>query len=355
MTGDDKHVDEVSSEDEAATQKADKSKRKSLLNSTLSTKAKTKKVSPNAVGAEYSADDEELQAIDIPAPSTLQTTRSEEVVRMVMLDDITEGENPRSIIDNAEYEDLLLSIKTLGIQQPILCRFNDDSSGPKYVVVAGHRRFHAARDSGMTSIPVLARNMDSTEAFVAAVAENTNRDSLTPRDLVLSYERLKEMDVPQKTIIASIGGASKTSKIRKITESKRWREEVLYNDASIRSAYEAAVNESRTEARGSIDDPDESSGPEAVVITDEGAGDDGAQEDPPLDSPPASDKPKKMKCLEATYIDHDGTLHAGHINISEITFEGDTARYTAWYPSDGGDHQIVPLQDLTILRGVVLK
>lgn len=86
-------------------------------------------------------------------------------------------EQPRKIFNEKALEELAKSIEQNGIIQPLLVRPMSDGS---YQLVAGERRWRAARMAGLTEIPVTIREMTDEEASVFALIENLQREDLNP-------------------------------------------------------------------------------------------------------------------------------------------------------------------------------
>lgn len=86
-------------------------------------------------------------------------------------------DQPRKIFDDKALEELSKSIKQNGIIQPLLVRPMSDGS---YQLVAGERRWRAARMAGLTEVPVTIREMTDEEASVFALIENLQREDLNP-------------------------------------------------------------------------------------------------------------------------------------------------------------------------------
>ena len=102
---------------------------------------------------------------------------------------IKEGFNPRQYFDPSEHVELVESIKDNGIIQPIMVRpVSDDSGG--YWVVCGERRFRAAKEAGLTHIPVVVRDMTDSEAMVVAIIENAQRANITPAEEAQSARKV---------------------------------------------------------------------------------------------------------------------------------------------------------------------
>ena len=86
-------------------------------------------------------------------------------------------EQPRKVFDEKALEDLAKSIEQNGIIQPLLVRPLSDGS---YQLVAGERRWRAARKAGLHEVPVTIREMTDEEASVFALIENLQREDLNP-------------------------------------------------------------------------------------------------------------------------------------------------------------------------------
>lgn len=86
-------------------------------------------------------------------------------------------DQPRKEFDEAALSELAKSIEKNGIIQPILVR---PVSGGAYQIVAGERRWRAARMAGLTEVPVVIREVSNEEAAVFALIENLQREDLNP-------------------------------------------------------------------------------------------------------------------------------------------------------------------------------
>ena len=93
---------------------------------------------------------------------------------------------PRETFDEKSIEELAESIKEKGIIQPIIVREKED----KYQIVAGERRFLAAKRAHLTSIPAIVKNFTDKEAAEIALIENIQRKDLNPIEEALAYKRL---------------------------------------------------------------------------------------------------------------------------------------------------------------------
>src|SRR5690606_12842934 len=87
---------------------------------------------------------------------------------------------PRTRMDEGALNELADSIRTQGIMQPILVRPLTGNDGGKYEIIAGERRFRAAKLAGLTEVPVLVREVADENAAVMALIENIQREDLNP-------------------------------------------------------------------------------------------------------------------------------------------------------------------------------
>ena len=123
---------------------------------------------------------EKAQAADAGLPSSLR------------LDDMVPGMyQPRTRMDEGALYELAESIKAQGIMQPILVRrlVEGDNAG-RYEIIAGERRFRAARLAGLDSVPVLVRDVPNEAAAAMALIENIQREDLNPLEEAQGIHRL---------------------------------------------------------------------------------------------------------------------------------------------------------------------
>lgn len=110
---------------------------------------------------------------------------------------------PRRDFDQAALEELAASIKIHGIIQPITVMNIGDG---KYRVIAGERRFRAAKIAGIKEVPVYVRETDSSEILELALLENLQREDLNAIEIALSYRQLTdEMNYTQEQLAERMG------------------------------------------------------------------------------------------------------------------------------------------------------
>ena len=98
-------------------------------------------------------------------------------------------QQPRKRFQQEALQELADSIKANGILQPLIV---SPSGGGFYQIIAGERRWRAAKLAGLIKLPVVSREVGEQEAFELALLENIQRVDLTPLEEALSYKRLAE-------------------------------------------------------------------------------------------------------------------------------------------------------------------
>ncbi len=97
-------------------------------------------------------------------------------------------EQPRRFFDNDLLEELATSIKNFGIIQPIIVNKSDDDDN--YIIIAGERRWRAARLAGLKTIPVIVHTLSDVELLQVALIENIQRQDLNPIEEAVCYKKL---------------------------------------------------------------------------------------------------------------------------------------------------------------------
>ncbi|MGW1083782.1 ParB/RepB/Spo0J family partition protein, partial [Kitasatospora sp. NPDC002522] len=98
-------------------------------------------------------------------------------------------EQPRKFFDPEKHAELVTSIKAVGLVQPITVREVEGKEVP-YLIVAGERRWRAAQEAGLTSVPVQVREANELEAHVLAITENVVRADMTILEEAAAYADL---------------------------------------------------------------------------------------------------------------------------------------------------------------------
>ena len=135
----------------------------------------------------------------------------------LLLSDMVPGMyQPRTHMDEGALYELAESIKAQGIMQPILVRQLDHeyaalhrpegSSRPVYEIIAGERRFRAAKLAGLDSAPVLVRNVPNEAAAAMSLIENMQREDLNPLEEAQGLQRLiKEFGLTHESAAQAVG------------------------------------------------------------------------------------------------------------------------------------------------------
>src|SRR6187402_685294 len=114
---------------------------------------------------------------------------------------------PRTRMDEGALYELAESIKAQGIMQPILVRRLDPGANSgKYEIIAGERRFRAAKLAGLDSVPVLVRDVPNEAAAAMSLIENIQREDLNPLEEAHGLQRLvKEFGLTHELAAQAVG------------------------------------------------------------------------------------------------------------------------------------------------------
>ena len=109
---------------------------------------------------------------------------------------------PRKNFVEEELKDLASSIEKYGIIQPLLLKKKED----KYEIIAGERRFRAAKLAGLERVPAIVKDITDEESSRIAIIENIQRKDLNPVEEAMSYRHLLDsQDLTQKELAEEIG------------------------------------------------------------------------------------------------------------------------------------------------------
>jgi ParB family transcriptional regulator, chromosome partitioning protein len=110
---------------------------------------------------------------------------------------------PRNRFDEETLTGLTASIRELGVLQPILVRQVSDD---RYAIIAGERRWRAAKRAGLQFIPVIVRQVNDELTLQHALVENLHRDDLNPLEEAAAYQQLVEdFDLTQEEVAHKVG------------------------------------------------------------------------------------------------------------------------------------------------------
>jgi ParB family chromosome partitioning protein len=109
---------------------------------------------------------------------------------------------PRKYFNDDKLLQLSESIKIHGVVQPLIVK----KEGDTYKIVAGERRWRAARLAGLTKVPVVMKELSSKQVMEVALIENIQREDLNPIEEAEAYEKLiNEFDMTQEEVSRSVG------------------------------------------------------------------------------------------------------------------------------------------------------
>ena len=96
-------------------------------------------------------------------------------------------EQPRRLFDEEALDELATSIRELGVVQPLTLRLSDDGD---YQIIAGERRWRAAKMAGLTTVPAYVRTVSDSEMTEMALIENIQREDLNAIEVALGFKKL---------------------------------------------------------------------------------------------------------------------------------------------------------------------
>ena len=144
----------------------------------------------------------------------------EEIVKNIKVIEIEPNRNqPRKIFDNETLDELAESVKRYGVIQPIIVNKKDDY----YEIVAGERRWRAAKKAGLNEMPCIVRENDERRNKEIALIENIQREDLNPIDKARGFRQLMdEYGMTQQQLSETIGlsrsGIANTVRILNLDE-----------------------------------------------------------------------------------------------------------------------------------------
>ena len=113
-----------------------------------------------------------------------EVSKSEVTVKISSI--IANEKQPRKNFDEEELTQLTESVKQYGVLQPLLVK----KEGDKYRIIAGERRYRAAKEAGLKEIPVVVRDYTSQQAAEVSIIENVQRADLNPMEEAMAYQML---------------------------------------------------------------------------------------------------------------------------------------------------------------------
>ncbi|MBL4821914.1 MAG: ParB/RepB/Spo0J family partition protein [Colwellia sp.] len=142
---------------------------------------------------------------------SLASTPKDGDLRKVTIDKLIPGKyQPRKNMSDAALEELSLSIQSQGIIQPIVVRPLNGNNG-EYEIIAGERRWRAAKLAQLTEVPCLIKDVADESAVAIALIENIQREDLNAMEEAIALQRLlTEFDLTHQEVAIAIGKSRTT-------------------------------------------------------------------------------------------------------------------------------------------------
>ena len=126
-------------------------------------------------------------SVSPPAPEPPAPLPDGNVVHAPIEDVAANPDQPRRVFDPQAMMELSQSIGRDGIIQPIIVRRGGTTT---YQIIAGERRWRAAKSAGLTEVPVIVRTADDQQVLELAIVENIQREDLNPIELAIAFQRM---------------------------------------------------------------------------------------------------------------------------------------------------------------------
>ncbi|MGI6665187.1 MAG: ParB/RepB/Spo0J family partition protein [Christensenellaceae bacterium] len=136
--------------------------------------------------------------VNMEEPATLEKNAGTIAIHLI---DINK-EQPRKAFDEEKLDELAKSIEAHGIIQPLILQ----KTGERYKIIAGERRYRAARKVGLTEVPAVIKEMDEVELLQVSIVENIQREDLNVIEEALAIRMLLErFSMTQEAVAEAIG------------------------------------------------------------------------------------------------------------------------------------------------------
>ncbi len=131
------------------------------------------------------------------------------MIHQIPIDDLLPSlYQPRRVFSDSALEDLVQSIREKGVLQPLLVRHSEGSA--VYEIIAGERRFRAAKIVGLKELPVIIKDLSNEEAMEVALIDNLQREDLNPLEEAAAYNRLMSEFFYTQDEVSRIVGKSRS-------------------------------------------------------------------------------------------------------------------------------------------------
>lgn len=140
--------------------------------------------------------------------TSILVAEDERVQKLAIEAIVPRVDQPRQSFDETALQELADSIRTHGVLLPLVVTSLGDG---KYQIIAGERRWRAAKIAGLKTLPAIVRTLKELEQLEIALIENVQRVDLAPIEQALSIERLhQQFSLPYESIAKRLGKASST-------------------------------------------------------------------------------------------------------------------------------------------------
>jgi len=143
----------------------------------------------------------------------------------------TNPNQPRKHFDKSKIDELALSVKRHGIMQPVIVMPDGDG----YIIVAGERRYRAARKAELKSVPCIIREVGATESMELALIENLQREDLNPIEEAMAFRQLMDEHGMTQEKVSFVAGKSRpyiANMVRLLGLDEKTRKLVVKGDLS---------------------------------------------------------------------------------------------------------------------------
>lgn len=164
-----------------------------------------------------------------------ERTPSDEVKQIPVQDILPSPYQPRTVFDEERIDELLQTIKTHGVIQPIVVRVREG----KFEIIAGERRWRAVKKLGLETVPAIIREFNDAQAASIALIENLQREGLTAIEEAVAYQKLMELhQLTQESLAQRLGKSQSTiaNKIRLLQLSEPVKQALMERKISERHA-----------------------------------------------------------------------------------------------------------------------
>ncbi|MFB9959536.1 ParB/RepB/Spo0J family partition protein [Agromyces bracchium] len=163
-----------------------------------------------------------VAAVENAVEANLVTVPGAHLARLNPDDIVPNAQQPRSVFDADDLEELVHSVREFGVLQPIVVRPHPDEPG-KYELVMGERRLRATKAAGLDSIPAVVKDTANEAMLRDALLENLHRSQLNPLEEASAYQQLlADFGITQEELASRIGRSrpqiSNTLRLLKLPE-----------------------------------------------------------------------------------------------------------------------------------------